>query len=281
MRIKDVRKSAVSALRELGNTEPAADTDFLLSKLLGFSKTDIILGDKELSFDMQKTLSNALVRLKNGEPVQYIAGKCEFMSLEFEVSPAVLIPRSDTEVLVETVMELCREKSEVNILDIGCGSGCISLSLAHYLKNVSATALDISAAALNVAKRNAKRLGVSGRVHFLQHDILGGFPDLEILPDIIVSNPPYIPSRDIENLEKKVKGFEPFGALSGGDDGLVFYRRIAETAKLSHGGILAFEIGINQADSVREILENRFKNIKFIKDINKIDRVVVAEYPKN
>ncbi len=249
------------------------DTDLIIINELGLSKTQLILGDLDVNEEKIHKIMQKVSRLKDGEPVQYILGKAEFMSLEFEVNPSVLIPRADTELLVETVIERTPDNSE--IMDIGCGSGCIGISLAHYMNNVAVTLVDISKDALKTAKRNAEKNGVLSKVSFVKHDILKKMPDT--LVDCVVSNPPYIRDEVIKTLDKKVRDFEPYTALSGGEDGLIFYRRIAQAAPLKSGGLLAFEIGFDQGDAVSLILEeNGYKNIEILKDIEGRDRTVLG-----
>ncbi len=275
VKIKEIRKKAVERLKTAENDSPLADTDYIL-KNIGFSKNDILLGDKELDETRENDFWQAINRVEAGEPVQYVTGNCEFMSLNFEVDSATLIPRSDTEILVETVIEHCADKKDVNILDIGSGSGCIAVSLAKFLPNAHVVSVDISSDALEVAQRNAASNGVGDRVEFIKHNILTGFPLPEMFWDVIVSNPPYIPSGDIDGLDKKVKCFEPLTALDGGADGLDFYRFISKNAPLSKGGMLAFEVGINQAKSVADMLSERFCDIKIAKDLPGIERVVLG-----
>jgi len=274
--LKELRKAAAGDLSSIGNDSPLADADYLLIHLLGFSRRDLILGDRTLDNTQKSMFDEALKRLKSGEPVQYIAGKCEFMSLWFEVNRHTLIPRSDTEILVEAVADRCKGLQNLNILDIGTGSGCIAISLAHFLPKSFVTAIDISKDALTVAEKNAKSVGVSGRCTFLKWDIMQGFPTLKNPLEVIVSNPPYIPDADIDSLDKKVKSFEPLSALSGGNDGLDFYRRIVDTANLAKGGILAFEVGINQSQAVCDIMSDRFCDIQIKKDLGGIYRVIIG-----
>ncbi|MBQ9736873.1 MAG: peptide chain release factor N(5)-glutamine methyltransferase [Clostridia bacterium] len=275
VKIKEIRKKAAERLETAGNDSPLADTDYIL-KHIGFSKNDILMGDKELDKTRENVFWQAIRRVELGEPVQYVTGNCEFMSLNFEVNSATLIPRSDTEILVETVIEHCKDKKDINILEIGSGSGCIAVSLAKFLPNANVVSVDISSDALNVAQRNAASNGVEDRVKFIKHDILTGFPTPRMIWDVIVSNPPYIPSGDIDGLDKKVKFFEPLSALDGGADGLDFYRFISKSASLSKGGVLAFEVGINQAKAVADMLSERFCDIKIAKDLSGIDRVVLG-----
>ncbi len=274
--LKELRTGAVKKLADSGNVSPAPDTDFIL-RAMGFSKTDIIIGDKIVDEQAQTQFLQAVERVKAGEPVQYAVGGCEFMSMWFEVSSATLIPRSDTEILVEKVIELCKDKSDLNIFEIGSGSGCIAISLAKFLPDAKVISADISADALTVAKKNAESLGVADRVSFIEWDIKKGFPEFSENPDVIVSNPPYIPKADVLELDKKVKDFEPITALDGGEDGLDFYRLISKSASLKNGGIIAFEVGIGQADAVANLLNTWFADIEITKDLSGIDRVVTAK----
>ncbi len=276
VKLKELRKKAAESLSLCQNDSPLADVDYIL-KSLGFCKTDIILGEKTVSAEVLKAFDAALKRLKKGEPVQYIAGQCEFMSLEFEVNPATLIPRCDTEILVESVIDFCKDKKSPKILEVGSGSGCVSVSLAHFLPDARILAVDISKDAISVAKRNAEQNKVADRVEFKQHNILEGFLNLNFTPDIVVSNPPYIKSEDIKTLDKKVRDFEPCLALDGGEDGMDFYRFISKNAIINEGGLLAFEVGIDQANQVSEIMAERFSDIKILKDLAGIERVVLGE----
>lgn len=277
VKLKELRTSAARSLETSQSDSPLADVDFILSAM-GFSKTDIIIGDKSVDEETETQFLQAIERVKLGEPVQYVVGGCEFMSMWFYVSPSTLIPRSDTEVLVEKVIELCKDKPELSIFEVGSGSGCIAISLAKFLPDAKVVSADISTDALEVAKTNAESLGVSDRVTFIEWDIKKGFPEFVESPDVIVSNPPYIPKNDILELDKKVKDFEPLTALDGGDDGLDFYRLISDLAPLKDSGIIAFEVGIGQADAVAGLLGERFADIEVTKDLSGIDRVVTALY---
>jgi len=210
-------------------------------------------------------------------PLQQLLGEQEFMSLPFMVDENVLIPRQDTEILVETVIQYGDKVPGVlNILDLGTGSGCIAISLAKYINNSNVTAVDISDAALKIAKKNAESNEVAGKVRFIKSDLFFALPKNESF-HVIVSNPPYIPTEDIKSLEPEVRDCEPMLALDGGADGLDFYRRITENAKeyLKDKGAIAFEVGIFQAEMVSQILkENGYTDIKIIKDLSGIDRVV-------
>lgn len=276
VKLKELRKKSTERLKGCQNDSPLADVDYILT-YLGFSKTDLILGEKEVAPSTEEIFWQCINRLESGEPVQYITGRCEFMSLEFEVDSHTLIPRSDTEILVEMVIETAKNIPNPNILEVGCGSGCIAISLAHYIPDAKVCSIDISDGALAVARRNAAANGVAERTEFINHNVFDGFDFCKNIPDIIVSNPPYIPKADVLTLDRKVKEFEPLTALDGGDDGLDFYRFITRNCRLSKNGYLAFEVGINQAQDVAEIMSGRFCDIKIIPDLAGIERVVVGK----
>jgi len=218
-----------------------------------------------------------------GEPIQYIIGCQEFMGMDFRVDQRVLIPRRDTEILVEHVIRKVKEfEGPVHIVEVGTGSGAIAVSLAANLPKARVTAIDIDSGALEVAKGNATLHRVQERIVFLQGDL---FEPLKDGPetgrfDVLVSNPPYIPTVEIETLEVQVKDYEPRIALDGGWDGLDFYKRLASLAPgyLKPGALWAVEVGYNQADAVKGILEKVgiYTEIQLIKDLSGIDRVVSA-----
>jgi len=224
----------------------------------------------------------AKIRLRaEGMPIQHITGHQEFMSLDFIVNSDVLIPRGDTEILVESVIRHCNKHTskEVRILDIGTGSGCIAVSLAHYIVSSSIVAVDFSLKALEVAKHNALKNKVEERIDFRQIDILEDSNEIEEnFFDVVVSNPPYIDLEEMGQLQKEVKDFEPDSALYGGEDGLDFYRGIVEKAAkfLKPNGLLFFEVGYKQAKKVKKLMENGYKNIQIIQDLSQIERVVFA-----
>lgn len=275
VKLSELRKYSINLMTENNIKEARADTDFLLFFFTGADKKDILLGDKKIEEkDAEKFLDGVKRRIL-GEPVQYITGETEFMSLKFFVDKSTLIPRADTEVLVEKCLEYTKEKSLKTVLDIGTGSGCIGLSLCYYDKNINATLLDVSKNALKKAEKNAASIGVSDRVVFLNADILDENVSISGF-DLIVSNPPYIESKELELLEKKVTDFEPLSALDGGDDGLVFYRRIAALAS-QKAKYLAFEIGYNQRESVKRIMEEYFCDIEFLEDYGGNPRVLIGK----
>lgn len=234
--------------------------------------------------DFKKIISLARRRLAH-EPVQYIIGQTNFYGLDFYVDSNVLIPRPETELLVEAVIDAISQINKpLNVLDIGTGSGIIPVTLAKNLKNIFLTAVDISDKALLVAQDNANIHNVSECIKFLKSDIYSAFngenenTENNIKFDIIISNPPYIDKTDMEKLDEEVKKYEPSNALFGGDDGLIFYRRILEgsISFLNKEGMIFLEIGYNQAKDLQEIGEKAgLKFVRLIKDYNDFDRVLV------
>lgn len=279
--LKTLRKTAVAELEGCSCDSPLADVDYILMHLLGYEKSDIILGDKIIDKNQETIFEKALARLKSGEPVQYVAGGCEFMSLWFNVNQSTLIPRADTEILVEAIIDIGKNREGLNIFEIGTGSGCIAISLAHYMPEATVVSVDISPDALVTARKNAERLGVSDRCEFKECNIMEKIPQFDSMPDVVVSNPPYIPHKDIDSLENKVKLYEPLSALDGGCDGLDFYRRIAESVPVKNDGVLAFEVGIGQAQLVAQIMSNRFTDIEIHRDIAGIERTVIGRLKKD
>lgn len=270
--IGDALKKGIALLKEFNIPGAATDAAVVLGHVLDCTRLHLTVhrDDAMEEEDVSAYLDMISRRCKN-EPVSYITGTKEFMSLEFEVTPDVLIPRPDTEILVETVMEALKDNPAPFVIDMCTGSGAIGISLAKYIPHGRVTALDISPAALDIAKKNAKKNSVT--VEFVLHD---AHKPYRAFADAIVSNPPYICSGELYGLQKDVSDYEPELALDGGEDGLVFYRDITQNAPfaLKQGGILAFEVGMGQAEYVREIMLPLFEDITVIKDLAGIDRVV-------
>lgn len=226
-----------------------------------------------LSEEQQKELCAYVERRCNGEPTEYITGEREFYGFSFRCRKNVLIPRNDTEILVDAVLDTVEDGDA--LLDLCTGTGCIGISLAK-MKNISVTLADISDFALECSRENIERLGVADKVTAIKHDIFSDVPDRAF--NIITSNPPYITADEMKNLSADVKN-EPSLALFGGDDGLDFYRTISERYKpfLKNGGRIFFEVGYKQSADVAQILEkNGYTNIKIKKDYNNTERVVYA-----
>lgn len=264
------------------------EAELLFSGILNCDRLSLYLNKGSfIGKDKCALISSAMQRRISGEPVQYILGKSEFMGLEFKVTPDVLIPRSETEILVETVLEFSRRYASggepLKIMDLGTGSGNIAVSLAKLLSGldvVSITATDISKKAIEVARYNALLNNVVDKISFIQSDLFTNDELAVSSYDIIVSNPPYISDLEIDNLQAEVR-HEPRIALDGGRDGLDYYRRIVNHAPyyLEEGGLLIMEIGYNQKDAVENIFKaaGGFRISEVIPDYNSIDRVIVAE----
>ncbi len=275
MVIKELLSTSVNILKQSGIATPQLDASVLLCFVLKCDKVYLIVnGDLEVSSKDKIEYLDLINKRKANMPLAYITKIKEFMSLDFYVNENVLIPRPDTEILVEYVINSDFDKGKV--LDLCCGSGCIGISLAYYLKDTEIHLADISDKALAVTKINADNLlGENSEFKLLKLDILSNIPEEKY--DLIVSNPPYIERKTLKTLEKSVIDYEPMLALDGGDDGLIFYNRISKIAKsiLTGSGHLVFEIGENQADAVSEIMKNcGFNNIEIINDLSGRNRVV-------
>lgn len=271
------------AYQELKNVDIdtyALDSQLLLGKVLNKEKLWIITNRSEKVSKYKENEFNRLVeKRKKKMPMQYIIGQCEFMGLDFSVKEGVLIPRGDTEVLVEEVLGRIEEHGEADVCDLCCGSGAIGLSLAHYRDNIKVDLIDIAKEPEQVTKTNIRKLQLNDRCGFIKSDLLEEAIKEEKKYDFLVSNPPYIREEVIDTLMEDVKNYEPHLALSGGEDGLIFYRRIVEDSikVLKPNGVLAFEIGHDQGKEVSDLMiETKFENVKVIKDLAGLDRVVIG-----
>ncbi len=287
MEINTLLKKGVEILGNREYSEPVLEVVFLLSNLLGVDETHIYTyGEKEVPKAIEEEFLEKIALRKKGYPLQYILKEVEFMGLKFYVNEGVLIPRQDTEILVEYILNIMDEKKEYTIIELGTGSGCISLSLANYFKGkVSIYGVDINDEALKIAKKNLEDLKLENKVKLLKGDLFQGIESLQLEKkvDIIISNPPYIPNKTIEGLQDEVKKYEPIEALDGGEDGLNFYRRIIPESRkyLKKSGLVALEIGYDQGEKVSSLFKYEgYENIRIIKDLQGLDRVVVGERPK-
>ena len=279
-------KTIAEALREgklrlkaAGKEAYAFEAELLLEKAAGLNRTALFLrGEEVLSEEVLTVYEGYLSEREQGRPTQYILGEWEFMGLPFCVGEGVLIPRGDTEVLVETILEKQQAEKFESILDIGTGSGCIPISLGHYGKFEKIMAVDISPKALGYATKNAVKNNIN--IDFYESDLFTNLPaEWKGKLDAIVSNPPYIPKKDIAELMTEVKDFEPMNALDGGEDGLDFYRAIVEQAKewLVDGGWLFFEIGYDQGEDLRKLLQEfGYTAIEIRQDLAGLDRVALG-----
>lgn len=288
--VRQALKKAVEILKSSETQTPVLDAGVILCNVINKDMLFIHTSQNALLEQSQETeYFRQIYKRRQGMPVQYITGKQEFMSLEFCVAPGVLIPRPDTETLVQYLIDYVNDDcikhdKQPAVLEIGTGSGCIAVSIAYYLKKVKVYASDISGEAIKIARINAERHGVPDRITFIKSDVMEGitqyFGNKAALIDIIVSNPPYIASEEVENLPACVRDYEPHSALSGGRDGLCFYKKIIEEAPLvlNNGGLVAVEVGKGQSQDVAQIMKEsgNYRNIIFKKDLSGIERVVAA-----
>ncbi len=261
------------------------EAELLLVHALGIKKSELVLYQSlnldNHNFERFKALVER--RLKH-EPTAYITGIQPFLSLDFIVNRSVLIPRPETELLVENIITLIRHSAfgirHYNIADIGTGSGCIAVSLAKNLPNISVIGIDSSSKAIEVAKSNAEKHKVCDRCKFLIGNM---FEPLKEKANIIVSNPPYIPSKEIDKLQPEVRNWEPRQALDGGPDGLDYIRKVIKLAPnhltTEPPGSLFLEFGFDQGPKVRELAEKYFKEVEILKDLSGNDRILMATAP--
>ncbi|AOT70093.1 peptide chain release factor N(5)-glutamine methyltransferase [Geosporobacter ferrireducens] len=288
--VQEVLKDAVDRLEKTGAWTPLLDAEVLLCEVLGIDRLYLyIQRGRSLSGEERDSFEALLEKRIQGVPLQYITHRQEFMGLDFYVEEGVLIPRADTEILVEAVLQWVAEEpafkaynATLNIVDLGTGSGTITVSLAKYIEKVHVYSVDLSEKALSIGRKNAEQNGVLDKITFLQGDLMQPLMEKGLFGqiDILVSNPPYIPAKDIDGLQVEVAKFEPRMALDGGADGLDFYRRIVAQGDqlLRHGGRIALEVGHDQADSVKNMMANKknYANIKKYQDLAGIERVVAA-----
>jgi release factor glutamine methyltransferase len=271
-------------LMQKGSESPRLDSEVLLSHALGCKRIDLYARHTEEAAEQGRQRFRELVRQRvEGCPVAYLVGRKEFFSLEFTVTRAVLIPRPDTECVVDECLRLAKGMAEPRILDIGTGSGCLAVAIARHHKTARVIAVDISMEALTVASANADKHGVAERVRFLHGDLFAPLAGEERF-DFIVSNPPYIPHDEIPKLAPGVRDYEPHTALDGGADGFaVFDRLIAEApAYLKPEGELLIEIGSAQQGQARERIERHggYELAKTIHDGSGHPRVLIARWPR-
>lgn len=283
------------------------DSELILAHVVRLDRLNLYLNfDLRLTSSEKHTFSDLVKRRIQGEPVQYLIGFTEFYGRSFIVSPAVLIPRPETEILIDYVKPFLERRLQkaprdpapqldlfnvnptqsvgpITVVDIGTGSGIIALTLASELPGLLYYASDVSSAALNVAEQNAEQLKLKGQITFLEGPFMVPLESkLEKSCDLILANPPYITRSDMAQLPDEIRGYEPRVALDGGEDGLECYAELVKNAPffLNSGGMLAFEIGADQADAVTGLFtaSQLFSNINVVKDYNHLDRVVSAMF---
>ena len=279
MRIDEALNESAKRLASAGISEPRREAASLLSFALNKAHAYLIAHpEHELNENELRCFDESVARRETREPFQYIAGRQEFWGLEFRVAPGVLIPRPETEVLVEAAIEHLRKFEGPTFVEAGVGSGCISVSILHSVPNASALATDISPVPIEIARENAVRHDVAERLELRETDLLAGVGGKF---DLVVSNPPYIPDLDIEGLQSEVRDFEPRRALAGGPDGLEIIRRLVRDSGqiLKAGGVLIMEIGAGQAAAVADLFDpSEWGSPEVRNDLQAIPRVVVAKH---
>lgn len=286
MTIAEAILQGANKLRKAGVAEARREAGSLLGYLLHRDRTFIIShAEDSISSAEQEAFALLVDERAQGKPLQYITGHQEFYGLDFEVNANVLIPRPETELLVEVALKLVSNaEAETFICDVGTGSGCVTIALLHELPTARGVSIDISPAAIEVAKRNAERHEVANRVEFLVSDCFSGLDRSEQQFDLIVSNPPYIPAHDVESLQREVRDYEPRLALAAGADGLTIIRRLLTDAGayLKPGGHLLFEIGFDQSEAVERLIapmvdEGSWKFLDIYADLQGIRRTVALQ----
>lgn len=269
-------------LEQAGLPDAALDARFLLEEVCGTNlQTLLVFPEKKVTEEEVNQYRAFIQRRKDREPTAMILGEWDFMGLTFRLNKSTLIPEQDTEVLVETALEELKRRglgeAPLRILDLCTGSGCILLSLLHELRNAGGLGTDLSEEALEAARENAVRLGLQERSAFRRGDLWEPVGDERF--DLIVSNPPYVPTEVIPTLEPEVRCGEPYAALDGGEDGLVFYRRIMKEAAghLKPSGIIIVESGFDEAPQIAALMQDqKFRGIRTVKDYGGLDRVVLG-----
>ena len=281
MNIREAIKTGMNMLKEKNIEDATLKSKMIMENVLGQNSQYIIVNDlNQLDYEQEKEYFFEIEKLLENNPIEYITNKKEFMNLELYVNQDVLIPRQDTEILVEEVINILQNiKAEnIQILDMCTGSGAIAIALAKNVEKCIVDAVDISSGALEVVKKNIVKNKVEGRVNIINSDLFSKVPNKKY--NLIVSNPPYIERNVIENLDKQVQK-EPIIALDGGEDGLDFYKKIINKASsyLESNGYLCFEIGYNQKNEVQNLLSNsgKYQNIYCKKDLCGNDRVIIAK----
>jgi release factor glutamine methyltransferase len=279
----DILNQAVDKLRSEGIDRPRTNAELLLGAILNAKKIELYLErDRVLTSQHIDKFDEYIRERVSGRPLQYIIGNTEFFGLEFTVNEKVLIPRPETETLVETVIRLLKDCPRPKIVDLGTGSGAIAISLAKNLAGSSVYATDISSDALKVARENARRNQVESRIDFLCGDLFEALRNqrFEGVIDCVASNPPYVSQEEFDRLPKEVRDYEPIVALKTDEEGTSFHRKIIENSLdfLKANGMLIMEVGLGQAGRVADLIGDRkeFKGAEIKKDLGGIERIVIA-----
>jgi release factor glutamine methyltransferase len=280
--LREALAAATAQLVQREDLRPNAqrDAELLLLHILAAPRTLLFTDpDRILTLNQQTRYESLIGRRLTGEPIQYITGHQEFYGLDLRVTPAVLIPRPETEVLVEAALGLLSKDKPLRIADIGTGSGAIAIAVAHHLPMAQVAAVDLSSEALAIARENAAAHHVEARIRFLESDLLSAIAGEEPF-DAILSNPPYIPDSDRASLHVQVREHEPASALFAGPSGMDIYERLIPQAfaALKPGGLLAMEIGHGQRNAIVKLL-SPWDSVEFVDDLQQIPRVAIARRP--
>ena len=258
--------------------EAKSEVDFIIQMLFNFTSKDFILGRSLEQWQIDKIEKIIKERVNSRRPIQQIIGSAFFYGRRFFVNEYTLIPRPETEILVSEVLKIIEDINNPKILDIGTGTGCIPITLAIENKNINAHSVDISKEAIEMAEKNALLHNVYEKIKFIESDL---FSKIKEKYNVIVSNPPYIPIKDKDSLQYEVKNYDPSLALFANDEeGIEYYQKIITNANkyIFDDGFLCFEIGQNQGKLVSDLLkDNGYRNIKIVKDLNSLDRVIVSQ----
>jgi release factor-specific protein-(glutamine-N5) methyltransferase len=279
-KIEELLNAGTNTLKEKGIDTARLDAELLLGSVIEKDRVYLITHkEEEVSEEDSNKYFDLIEKRRNKMPVKYILEKCEFMGIDLHVAEGVLIPRDDTEILVEEVLKFIQEDAEMQVCDLCSGSGAIGIALAHLRKNIKVDLIDYYPIPEKISLINIQRNNLEDRVSFIKSDLLEKPIESKKIYDIVVSNPPYIEESEICKLMEDVKDYEPHTALDGGVDGLDFYRKIISQSQqvLKKDGILAFEIGYNQGESVKSLMEESdFNDVKVIKDFASLDRIVIG-----
>ena len=277
MNIQTALKNACLELQKNKISSALLDSELLLSKVIKKDRKFILLNpDKKLDKNDQKSFEDLISKRSKGKPIAYLTGHKSFWNYDFKVSEKVLIPRPDSEIIIEQVLKIYKNKEKINFLEVGVGSGCLALSILKEKKSFLATGVDLSQDCIEICRYNANKLGVTNRVKLIKSDV----DNLNFHKyDLIISNPPYIKNLDINKLNKEVKNYEPKLALKGGLEGLSIIRKVIEKSSelIKTNGKLILEIGYDQKEPVKKMLnENNYYINDILKDLAKNDRCIVS-----
>ena len=277
MNIENAIKNACKELKKNNISSALLDSELLLSKVINKDRRFILLNlDKELNQRDQDSFKNLIIKRSKGKPLAHLTGIKSFWKYDFKINEKILIPRPDSEIIIEEVLDIYKNKNNLNFLEIGVGSGCIALSILKEKKSFLATGVDLSRDCIKICRYNANKLGVANRIKLMKLDVDNLITHKY---DFIVSNPPYVKKFDLKKLNKEVKNFEPRLALDGGLEGLSVIRKVVKKSSelIKTHGKLILEIGYDQKESVKKILnDNNFYINKVAKDLAKNDRCIVS-----